>query len=98
MRRLRCTRFELAQRGTVEGNIGSDPAGAFEWAKAITDNNSRESAYGSIYSRLLQKGPERANAALDAANLPADLAAKIRENTKPAPGGGILTTPAVRAR
>jgi hypothetical protein len=76
-----------------------DPAGAFEWAKAITDDNSRESAYTSIYSRLLQKGPERANAALEAAGLPADLAAKIRENTKPAPGGaGLLLAPPAPTR
>jgi hypothetical protein len=56
-----------------------DPAGAFEWAKAITDDNSRQSAYETVYQRLRGKSAERAEAALDAARLPADVAAKIRE-------------------
>jgi hypothetical protein len=71
--------FQIAER---------DPAGAFEWATAITDGNTRESAYQSIYNRLRGKSTERADAALDAAGLPKETAAKIREQAAQNPGPG----------
>jgi hypothetical protein len=71
--------FQIAER---------DPGGAFEWAKAITEENTRNSAYQSIYNRLRGRNTERADAALEAAGLPKEVVSKIREQAAQNPGPG----------
>ncbi len=80
--------LDEARRSFAVAVAGRDAAGAFDWVKAIQDESKQLDGYRAVYKSLSTKNPASADAALDGAGLPPEIAAKVRDSMKPKPAEG----------
>lgn len=75
-----------------------DPESAMEWAKTISDENRRFGSIQMVYMQWAKKDPAAAEAALDAAGLPAERLQSIRQSAASNNNNNNRATPAPTLR